>query len=353
MTKNKRRGGGGFRSRQDDRQSKSAGAVECETCGAALTPDARFCHRCGTPLKGTPASAHTGVNRTSILVYSVAALSIIGATLVAVFLTYSDRGGHTPSAVGSAPASVTSTVDLSKMTPREAADRLFNRVMSASERGDSEEVARFAPMAVAAYGRVRDLDLDARYHLGLLYLQLDELDQVREQIALMKQNAPRHLLGLVLEHDVALRAGDEAGASQAANEFAAAYGDEIATARPEYEAHRSAIDRFRAVDAASRVGSVVMAQPVAAQGGAAIFERRCAECHGREAKGTDKGPPLVDKIYEPSHHGDASFYLAVRQGVRSHHWPFGDMPPVEGVADEEIAQIVSYVRGLQKAAGIE
>lgn len=43
---------------------------------------------------------------------------------------------------------------------------------------------------------------------------------------------------------------------------------------------------------------------------------------------------------------------AVRQGVRGHHWRFGDVPPVEGVSDEELAQIVAYVRTVQRANGI-
>ncbi len=351
MTKSKRRDGG-FRSRQDNGRSTAAGAGECLTCGATLAPNARFCHRCGTPLPGTPARNSSSVKRSSILVYSVAAVSIVGATLVAVFLTYGNRGGQAPPVMERGAAQRASSVDLSTMTPRDAADRLFNRVMGASERGDSEEVARFAPMAVAAYGRVSDLDLDARYHLGLLYLHLDELDQVREQIAIMKRSAPDHLLALVLEHDVASRAGDSAAANRAAAAFRVAFEDEMALARPEYEAHRSAIDRFRSARAASEPEKVAAAEP-AAGGGAAVFERNCAQCHGREAKGTDKGPPLVHKIYEPGHHADVAFYLAVRRGVPSHHWNFGNMPPFPGVTDEEIAEIVAYVRGLQRAAGIE
>lgn len=83
-----------------------------------------------------------------------------------------------------------------------------------------------------------------------------------------------------------------------------------------------------------------------------MFDASCAQCHGPGARGTDKGPPLVDRIYEPSHHGDASFLLAVRRGSPEHHWSFGDMPPVAGVADQEVADVVAYVRGLQEAAGI-
>ncbi len=92
--------------------------------------------------------------------------------------------------------------------------------------------------------------------------------------------------------------------------------------------------------------------PAEGPSGKAVFDARCAVCHGAGALGTDKGPPLVDKVYAPSHHGDFSFNLAVRNGVRSHHWGFGDMPPVRGVEREEVEAIIRYVRGLQKEAGI-
>lgn len=86
--------------------------------------------------------------------------------------------------------------------------------------------------------------------------------------------------------------------------------------------------------------------------GERLFSTNCAICHGVNASGSDKGPPLVHRIYEPNHHGDGAFYRAVRLGVRAHHWPFGKMAPLPGVRDEEIGQIVHYVRELQKANGI-
>ena len=89
-----------------------------------------------------------------------------------------------------------------------------------------------------------------------------------------------------------------------------------------------------------------------ATAGHALFEENCMTCHGRHATGSDQGPPLVHRIYEPNHHGDMSFRLAVRKGVRAHHWPFGNMPPVEGVSDEDAIKITRYVRELQKANGI-
>jgi len=86
--------------------------------------------------------------------------------------------------------------------------------------------------------------------------------------------------------------------------------------------------------------------------GKKLFARNCMRCHGPEATGTQIGPPLVHKVYEPSHHGDAAFFMAVSRGVRSHHWKFGDMAPVPGVKPEEVALIVGYVRWLQRKAGI-
>jgi mono/diheme cytochrome c family protein len=90
----------------------------------------------------------------------------------------------------------------------------------------------------------------------------------------------------------------------------------------------------------------------AARRGQAAFDENCATCHGSKAAGTEKGPPLVHPIYEPSHHADLAFLLAARNGVRAHHRRFGDMPAVEGVTDREIEGIVAYVRELQRTNGI-
>ena len=90
-----------------------------------------------------------------------------------------------------------------------------------------------------------------------------------------------------------------------------------------------------------------------AEFGKRIFEAKCAECHGANAAGQNGvAPPLVHKTYEPSHHGDASFLLAAKNGVRSHHWRFGNMPPVKGMTDADVKMVVAYVRELQRANGI-
>ena len=82
------------------------------------------------------------------------------------------------------------------------------------------------------------------------------------------------------------------------------------------------------------------------------YDVYCAECHGTNAVGTDKGPTFLHKVYHPGHHGDAAFFTAPKQGARAHHWKFGDMKPVEGVTDGQLDKIVKYVRALQKANGL-
>ncbi|RMH21330.1 MAG: cytochrome c [Gemmatimonadetes bacterium] len=93
--------------------------------------------------------------------------------------------------------------------------------------------------------------------------------------------------------------------------------------------------------------------PDTLQAGRRAYDQRCASCHGPAGTGTRAGPPLVHSIYRPAHHADAAFLLAVRNGVRAHHWRFGDMPPLPGVAEAEVRQIVAWVRWLQRRAGIE
>jgi mono/diheme cytochrome c family protein len=89
------------------------------------------------------------------------------------------------------------------------------------------------------------------------------------------------------------------------------------------------------------------------QMGNRAYDAVCAACHGVNAQGQEGvAPPLVHRIYEPNHHGDMAFVLAAQNGVRAHHWKFGDMPPVEGVTKADVLNIVTYVRALQRENGI-
>lgn len=103
------------------------------------------------------------------------------------------------------------------------------------------------------------------------------------------------------------------------------------------------------IDGPSRIPEL----SVEAQAGKRAFDLYCARCHGENAGGGPAGPPLVHRTYRAAHHADVAFELAVRRGVRAHHWRFGDMPPEPAVSRVEVAQITRYVRELQLANGLE
>jgi len=110
-----------------------------------------------------------------------------------------------------------------------------------------------------------------------------------------------------------------------------------------------------ACDSSQPTQAVVGGGPVPTefQAGETTFNENCAACHGKQAAGTDHGPPLVHKVYEPNHHGDQAFQRAAANGVQAHHWQFGNMPKIESVTPGDVDQIVKYVRWLQRQAGIQ
>ncbi len=89
-----------------------------------------------------------------------------------------------------------------------------------------------------------------------------------------------------------------------------------------------------------------------AEKGKVLFRAQCSRCHGKAAKGTDQGPPLIHKFYHPNHHADLAFYWAVKDGTKQHHWHFGDMPPIANVSPQQVGHIIAYVRRQQRKAGI-
>jgi mono/diheme cytochrome c family protein len=98
-------------------------------------------------------------------------------------------------------------------------------------------------------------------------------------------------------------------------------------------------------DAGPQLSPVAMA-------GKPAYDANCSECHGVHGAGSDKGPPFVHEVYNPGHHSDASFARAVGQGVRQHHWRFGDMPAQPQVTNAQLEAIVRYVRAVQESRGI-
>lgn len=107
------------------------------------------------------------------------------------------------------------------------------------------------------------------------------------------------------------------------------------------------------------VGTVAMAAAGVACGadgprtelerGEAIYGANCAQCHGGDLVGTDRGPSLLDPIYGPAQLTDVEFADAIRNGVDEERWEFGPMPGNGAITDDQIAAILAHVRAEQSA----
>lgn len=93
--------------------------------------------------------------------------------------------------------------------------------------------------------------------------------------------------------------------------------------------------------------------PVLVAKGAQLYQASCAECHGSDLRGTDKGPSHLSILYQPGHHGDGAFQIAVLIGSTPHHWDFGPMPPIEGLSEVDVDAIIAFVRQRQHEEGFE
>jgi len=231
-------------------------AAACRECGNPLPRGARFCNMCGAAAAATPAAA--AAPRASVLPWVVAGAALLG--LIVVLLVPRLRSapqpaGQTPvqppfaAAPAGAPAAGgenPAAVDLSQMTPREAADRLFNRVMTAASTGDSAQAQRFLPMAIMAYQRVDPLDADGRYHLAALHLVGHDWPAARAEADTLLAASPTHLFGLFSAGEAESGRGDTAAAKDFYRRFLAAYDAEVAKRLPEYEEHSQGLPAMRA-----------------------------------------------------------------------------------------------------------
>jgi hypothetical protein len=212
----------------------------CAACAHPLPRGARFCNHCGAAAaaSATPAGAR---GRVPLLPWAIATAAIAGV----VFLLATRGKTSEPQVIPQgplAPAPEAGTggpaaVDLASMSPREAADRLFNRVMTAVSRGDTAQAEQFLPMAVGAYQRVDSLDADGRYHVAALHLVGRDFAGARAQADTILAANPTHLFGLFTAGQAAGAAGDSAAARGFFRRFLQAYDAELAKRLPEYEEH--------------------------------------------------------------------------------------------------------------------
>lgn len=185
----------------------------------------------------------------TLTVLAAASLTLVALGLLfASVLDTGSTSGESPTVRASsrtAQAPSSQPPDLSAMSPREAADRLFNRVMMAEEQGNADEVAQFAPMAAAAYDRLEDLDPDALYHVGLIHTAQGDAESAWNAVERLRTIVPGHLLASLLEHRLAMGQNDSKRAERAVERFKADYDEEIKIDRLEYRDHRRSIDQFR------------------------------------------------------------------------------------------------------------
>jgi len=232
------------------------GDRSCPSCGAKLSARAKFCPECGTVVAAGPALARSGAvplpagrggtgEKMPWIVAGIAVLALVATIVVVV-------GRKAPatasaSADGAVPFDPTrGTTDLSQMTPREQADRLYDRVARASESGDSQQVQFFGPMALQAYTMLGGTpDADARLHIGLIQLALNDPAGAAAQADTILRGSRTHLYGFLLK----ARAGDVQGnapaARQAYQSFVSNYDAERAKNLPEYGQHAAMLDQTR------------------------------------------------------------------------------------------------------------
>lgn len=135
--------------------------------------------------------------------------------------------------------------DISQMSPRERFDRLYERVMSAAESGDSVTVARFIPMALDSYGLLDTVNADARYHAGMLRIVTGDFRGANALADTVLAGAPGHLFGYVVRGEAADRANQADALTAAYRDFLKHFDVEIKAGRIEYTEHRPALDDFR------------------------------------------------------------------------------------------------------------
>ena len=122
------------------------------------------------------------------------------------------------------------------MTPRQAATRLFNRVMRSVESGDEAQAQLFLPMAVASYDRIAALTLDDRFHLSLLHAAAGDAASALAVAEVGLSVRPTHLLCLAAAARAAAMGGDAAKARAHYRTLVDAYDEERGAGLPEYAA---------------------------------------------------------------------------------------------------------------------
>lgn len=260
------------------------GSRFCNQCGAPVSATAAFCNQCGAkapgaatapsrPVAGQPQRGGGGkgggasrrrqegkpapdATRAAIAAeglggahapWWIAGVVLFGVILVVGWSMVRPEGPSVPPGMGggSVDPNAPGTTDISQMSPREAADRLFDRIMRTVSAGDTAGALGFAPMAIQAFQVAEPLDLDGLFHLAMVQ-QLSDPEGALATARRMLEAEPNHILGLGVAGEASATLGDEAAARDFFSRLLQAYDGEFARTLPEYEGHRNVMGQFRA-----------------------------------------------------------------------------------------------------------
>jgi len=221
----------------------------CDQCGAKAAPAAAFCNQCGAKMR----SGGRGGGGASVMGGQNLPWWIAGAAMFVVILVVGVRmvqpagpaGQPVPATAAPFAGGGGTPPDLSGMTMREAADRLFNRVMTYVSQGDSAGAQAFVPMAIEAYNQARPLDNDGLFHLSLLNRTAMNLDQALANAQEVLDSDPRHLLALTAAAEAAAELGRADEAAGYYRRVLDDYDAEIGRGLTEYADHATFLQSVR------------------------------------------------------------------------------------------------------------
>jgi hypothetical protein len=223
--------------------------VPCPQCDRPLPRGTRFCTDCGSAVQtrsSTP-PAPAALGGQAPVAWAVAGILLVGLLAVAAIPIFTGRNSDSSdasrpggSALGPAP-----NVDLSSMTPRQAADRLYSRIAQALSAQDTSQVLTFLPMAIDAYEMARPLDTDGLFHLALLQrVALDYTASLSSALSGLELD-PNHLLHLSAAAEALAELGRTGEARVYYQRLLDLWDEESTRELPDYQEHAPLLPLIR------------------------------------------------------------------------------------------------------------